>query len=105
MASNFKKCHHAKENWIEILPTVLFGLCTCFKEDLNASPAEIIYMREIKSRPTAYHHKKTPFFHKNLYDCTHVWVRDDTVRKSLQPPYSGFFRSIERINDYLFTID
>ncbi|KAM0728859.1 Gag-Pol polyprotein [Formica fusca] len=126
---------HANENWFEILPTVLLGLRTCFKEDLNASPAEMLYgstlripgeffieedlpsdpeifiekhrihMREIKSRPTAHHHKKTPFFHKNLYDCTHVWIREDAVRKSLQPPYSGPFRIVNRINDNLFAID
>ncbi|XP_070169423.1 uncharacterized protein [Polyergus mexicanus] len=118
---------HANENWFEILPTVLLGLRTCFKEDLNASPAEMLYgstlripeeffneedlpsdpeffiekhrihMREIKSRPTAHHHKKTLFFHKNLYDCTHVWIREDAVRKSLQPPYSGPFRKIVNI--------
>ena len=34
---------HAKKNWTEILPTVLPGLCTCFKEDLKASPAEMLY--------------------------------------------------------------
>ncbi|KAL6417711.1 hypothetical protein ACFW04_012561 [Cataglyphis niger] len=71
---------HAKENWIEILPTVLLGLRICFKEDLNASPAKMLYGST-----------------KNF--------RDDTVRKSLQPPYSGPFRVVERINDYLFTID
>ncbi|KAL6417712.1 hypothetical protein ACFW04_012561 [Cataglyphis niger] len=69
---------HAKENWIEILPTVLLGLRICFKEDLNASPAKMLYGST-----------------KNY----------DTVRKSLQPPYSGPFRVVERINDYLFTID
>ncbi|GAB1862847.1 Galactose-1-phosphate uridylyltransferase [Camponotus japonicus] len=126
---------HSKENWIEVLPTVLLGLRTCLKEDLYASPAEMLYgstlripgeffieedlpqdpeiflekhrifMRNIKSQPTAHHHKKTPFFHKNLYDCSHVWIRDDSVRKPLQPPYSGPFPIVNRINDYLFAVD
>ncbi|KMQ86125.1 copii coat assembly protein sec16-like protein [Lasius niger] len=126
---------HAKENWLEVLPTVLLGLRTCFKEDLNAFPAEMLYgstlripgeffieedlpsdpevciekhrvhIRDINSRPTAHHHRKTPFFHKNLYDYSHVWIRDDTVRRSLHPPYSGPFRVVNRINDNLFTID
>jgi len=126
---------HETNNWVEILPTVLLGLRTCFKEDLNSSPAEMLYgstlripgefffeedppadpniflekhriaMRNIKSRPTAHHCNKTPFFHKNLFDCTHVWIRDDSVHKALQPPYSGPFRVINRINDNLFTIE
>ncbi|KAL6417549.1 hypothetical protein ACFW04_013621 [Cataglyphis niger] len=83
-------------------PTILLGLCTCFKENLNASPAEMLYESTLRISGEFF---KTPFFHKNLYDCTHVWVRDDTVRKSLQPPYSGPFCVVERINDYLFTID
>ncbi|XP_018371359.1 PREDICTED: uncharacterized protein LOC108766518 [Trachymyrmex cornetzi] len=126
---------HENHNWLEVLPTVLLGLRTCFKEDFKSSPAEMLYgsslripgeffleedlpanpeiflekhriaMRNIKSRPTSHHCNKTPFYHKNLFDCTHVWVRDDSVRKGLQPPYSGPFRIIKRINDYLFTID
>lgn len=126
---------NAKESWIEALPTVLLGLRNCFKEDLRASPAEMLYgstlripgefffeenhpadpeiflekhrifMREIKSRPAAHHNKKTPFYHKNLYDCSHVWVRDDAVQKSLQAPYSGPFLIVNRINDYLFAVN
>jgi len=126
---------HKTNNWVEILPTVLLGLRTCFKEDLNSSPVVMLYgstlripgefffeedppadpniflekhriaMRSIKSRPTAHHCNKTPFFHKNLFDCTHVWVRDDSVHKALQPPYSGPFRVVNRINDNLFTIE
>lgn len=126
---------HSSSNWFEILPTVLLGLRSCFKEDFQASPAEMLYgltlrlpgeffteedfpsdpeiflerhrlqMRDIKSQPTAHHHKKTPFHYKNFYDCTFVWVRDDSVWKSLQPPSFGPFRVINRINDYLFAID
>lgn len=34
---------HSSSNWFEILPTVLLGLRSCFKEDLQASPAEMLY--------------------------------------------------------------
>ncbi|KAL6417707.1 hypothetical protein ACFW04_012564 [Cataglyphis niger] len=125
---------HAKENWIEILPTVLLGLRICFKEDLNASPAKMLYgstlriageffieedlpsdpeifiekhrihMREIKSRSTAHHHKKLLSFIK-IYTIVLTFELEMILRKSLQPPYSGPFRVVERINDYLFTID
>lgn len=47
-------------------------------------------MRKIKSQPTDHHHKKTTFFHQDLIS-THVWIREDAVKKSLQPPYSGLF--------------
>lgn len=84
---------HSNANWIEILPTILLGLRTYCKEDLNASPAKMLYgstlripgeffiedlpfnpeiflekhrlhMKEVKSRSTAHHHQKTSFFTK-----------------------------------------
>lgn len=36
------KCH-ATENWSEILPTVLLGLRTCYREDFKCSVAELVY--------------------------------------------------------------
>lgn len=36
------KCHQT-EKWSEILPTVLLGLRTCYKEDLKCSVAELLY--------------------------------------------------------------
>lgn len=36
------KCH-ITENWTEVLPTVLLGLRTCFKEDLGCSVAHLLY--------------------------------------------------------------
>ncbi|XP_039303396.1 uncharacterized protein LOC120357300 [Solenopsis invicta] len=127
-------CHQTK-NWLESLPSVLLGLRSCFKEDLKASPADLLYgttlripgkffieedfpadpkiflekhrihMRNVRSSPTSQHIKKSPFVHKNLFDCTHVWIRDDAVKKSLQPPYSGLFLVVKRISDYLFSIN
>ncbi|XP_036144890.1 uncharacterized protein LOC118648635 [Monomorium pharaonis] len=79
-------------------------------EDLPADPEIFIekhreHMRLIKSRPTAHHCKTTPFHHPALSDCSHVWLREDCLKKSLQPPYSGPFRVVKRVNEYLFTID
>ncbi|XP_039304381.1 uncharacterized protein K02A2.6-like [Solenopsis invicta] len=83
-------CHQTK-NWLESLPSVLLGLRSCFKEDLKASPAELLYgttlripggffieedfpadpeiflekhrihMRNVRSSPTSHHIKKSPF--------------------------------------------
>jgi cleavage and polyadenylation specificity factor subunit 1 len=34
---------HAEQQWTEVLPLVLLGICTVFKEDLQASVAELVY--------------------------------------------------------------
>lgn len=36
---------------------------------------------------------------------TFVWIREDAVKKSLQSPYNGPFRVIDRLSDNLFSID
>jgi len=88
--------YHKFDEWVESLPSVLLGLRSCFKEDLNAFPAELIFgttlripgeffikenfpvdpkiflekhkvhMRNIRSSPTNHHSKKTPFIQKSF---------------------------------------
>ena len=41
---------------------------------------------------------------KELSDCTHVFIRQDAVRKPLQPPYNGPYRVVER-KDKFFVLD
>lgn len=41
------KCHNT-EKWTEILPTVLLGLRTCYKEELKCSVAELLYGTTLK---------------------------------------------------------
>lgn len=120
--------------WIDLLPTVMFGLRTCYKEDLKASVAELLfgttlripgeffvnvempadpqifvekhreYMRGIRPTPTAHHSKARMFLLHNIYDCTHVFVRSDSVKLPLEPPYSGPYPIVKRISDSLFVI-
>jgi hypothetical protein len=33
---------HVDQQWTEVLPLVLLGICTAFKEDLQASVAELV---------------------------------------------------------------
>lgn len=56
-------------------------------------------------RPVSPRHKSThkPFLFKDLQTASHVFLRTDAVRKSLQPPYTGPHLVIER-HDKHFTI-
>ncbi|KAL4719652.1 hypothetical protein ACJJTC_002004 [Scirpophaga incertulas] len=46
-------------------------------------------MSELRLVPASNHSKPFSFVFKDLATATHVFLRDDTVRRSLQPPYSG----------------
>lgn len=117
-------CHEAKNDWVTVLPTILLGLRACYKEDIKASAAEMLYGETLRipgeffrndtslvkpnafadvmrkhiseARPiqTAHHIKKRSFTFKDLKTCTNVFVRVDTVRKPLEA-IRRTFRSTE----------
>lgn len=119
------KCHTSSD-WTESLPIVLLGLRSTFKNDLNATPAEMVYgttlklpgeffepisdvytesdfvdnlrkiMSELKPVPTSNHSKDKVFVQDELQKCSHVFVRDDKVRPPLKAPYDGPFEVISR---------
>lgn len=121
--------------WTQVLPTVLLGLRTCYKEDLKASPAEFMYgttlripgeffthedppedpqyfledfrihMRNVKPVPAAHHCRKKTFYYKDLYTCTHVFLRVDTVKRPLEQPYTGPHPVIKRLDERVFQIN
>lgn len=127
-------CHQTSE-WTTILPTVLLGLRTCYKKDIEGSAAEYMYgttlripgefftqeeppsdpnifleefrihMRNSKPTPASHHCKNKPFCFKDLYTSSHVFLRQDAPKKGLDQPYSGPHRVIKRLNDRVFTID
>ncbi|XP_046681358.1 uncharacterized protein LOC124368128 [Homalodisca vitripennis] len=49
------------------------------------------------------HSKPQTFVFQELSTCTHVFLRDDTVRRALQPPYSGPHKVLSR-DDKTMTI-
>ncbi|KAG8173799.1 hypothetical protein JTE90_018991 [Oedothorax gibbosus] len=109
------------EEWSDALPTLLLGFRAAFKEDLQATPAEMVYGRalrlpgeffdptpadespkelvenlktyfnSLRPVPTSSHGRRATFVHHHLKDCTHAFVRHDGVRKPLQQPYDGPF--------------
>lgn len=120
-------------NWTYELPTVLLGLRAAYKTDIGASAAELVfgktlrlpgefYGEAITTSNTPSHfmshlsealkkaqvqrvaNKRTAvFIHGDLYKTTHVYVRNDTVRKPLTPTYNGPYRVIDRQAKY-FTV-
>jgi hypothetical protein len=47
------------------------------------------FMQDVRAVPAAHHCNKKVFVHPELNSCTHIFLRDDTVRKPLQQPYTG----------------
>lgn len=100
-----------------------------YRDDLQASSAELLYgtnitvpgdlvvankfvpeiefvrklksfMSELRPTPTSHHTKSKIFVHKDLNNCTHVFVRNDTVKTPLQPSYDGPFEVVKRYDKY-----
>lgn len=112
----------------------MLGLRATFKEDIKATPAELVYgkslrlpaefftepkphpnevefiqdfrraMNLIRPTQTAHHAKAKPFIQKELHRCKQVFVRNDAVGPPLQQPYDGPFSVIERHPKY-YTLD
>ncbi|XP_008205373.1 uncharacterized protein LOC103315942 [Nasonia vitripennis] len=120
--------------WPDRLPIVMLGLRSCLKEDLQASPAEMLYgsslripgeffvtdsvpadigtflgklkelFRSIKPEPASRHMTYKPFRLKNFATCSHVYQRVDAVRKPLVPPYVGPFKVVRRVSEKVYVI-
>jgi len=60
-------------------------------------------MANLRPTPASHHGRRSTFIFKDLASCSHVWVRDDTVRPPFQPSYSGPFAVTAR-DDRTFTL-
>jgi len=122
---------HAEEKWTEALPLVLLGIRTTYKEDLQSSAAQLVYseplrvpgellvpaaprfeastfiqqlchhMDQLRPTPVACHASPATFIHKDLRDSTHVFLRQDSIRRALEPPYTGPHEVIARTDKTL----
>ena len=120
----------ATNQWTEELPAVLLGLRTALRNSNNLSPAMMTYgttlrlpsdfivpsktdinendyvrrlmetMASVRSVPRSNNSHTEPFIHKDLGTCTHVFVRNDTVRSPLTPPYEGPYEIIKRYDKF-----
>ncbi|KAL7306185.1 hypothetical protein TKK_0001629 [Trichogramma kaykai] len=127
------KC--STQPWTEALPSVLLGLRTSYKEDLKASPAEMLYgttlripgdfflasspiadkstfvrslrqlFKSLKPVPASRHTTRKPFVFADLNSCSHVFKRIDRIRKLLEPPYSGPHCVVKRIDQRTYEIE
>ncbi|CAK1588894.1 unnamed protein product [Parnassius mnemosyne] len=124
--------------WTEALPLVLLGMRNSWKEDLQATPAELVYgqtlslpgqylspiddyttaditeyvtclrycMAKLTPKQTSWHTSTTTPFYipRDLHTSSHVFLRRDHVRGSLEPLYDGPFKVLDKHAKY-YTID
>nr|XP_021204760.2 uncharacterized protein LOC101740309 isoform X1 [Bombyx mori] len=123
------RCHQ-NSSWTEVLPLVLLGIRSAWKEDIKASAAELVYgeplrlpgeffvpsnaipalditdfasrlrlqMAKLSPEPASRHGQKTFYIPKDLATAEYVFLRQDAVRRSLEAPYTGPYKVIERGN-------
>lgn len=54
------------------------------------------HIKSLKSVPKSHSNSRPYFVHPDLKDAEFVFIRDDSVRKPLKPPYDGPYRVIKR---------
>lgn len=117
---------HDNEHWCENLAVILLGLRTTYKEDIKASPTEMVYgttlripseffndigettneaefvanlrnaMRSLRPRQTSWHGSRNMFIPTELKSCKFVFIRNDSIRPTLSPPYEGPYEVLDR---------
>ncbi|XP_033231523.1 uncharacterized protein LOC117182538 [Belonocnema kinseyi] len=78
-------------------------------DDFAPDPHEFIeefwhHMRKIKPVPVDHKYKRKPFLFKDLTVCSHVFMRNH-AKKSLERPYTGPHKIINRTSDRVYEID
>ena len=116
-------------NWADELPWVLLGLRTTPKDDLKASPADLVYgspltvpgdfvqdsaqapvnehLRQLRERvgdlgpiPASHHGRPRTNVPENLSNAKFVFIRRDFKKSPLQTPYDGPYEVIAKHDKY-----
>lgn len=123
------RCHN-NSDWTSTLPIILLGLRTVFKEELGATPAELVYgttlvlpgeflaepenkhspneyvnnlkdkFKSLRPMPINNRSQRKFFVHPDLKTGSHVFIRVDAVHPSLEPPYNGPYKVHRRYDKY-----
>lgn len=119
------RCHQ-NNRWTEVLPTILLGVRSAWKEDLKSTSADLVYgeslrlpgeflspssadcdyaifVKELRNHfhnigPTAgsRHGNQRVFMYKDLDKCKFVFLRCDAAKAILQAPYNRPYEVISR---------
>ncbi|XP_014296861.1 uncharacterized protein LOC103573875 [Microplitis demolitor] len=124
-------CH--QESWYNALPAVLLGLRAAWRDNIQTTPAELVYgepirlpgellsptnkttphnivntlkrhFNSLEAAEMSRHGKNSIFCFRNLSTCSHVLVRNDQVVPSFTAPYEGPYRVTTRHDKY-FIVD
>jgi hypothetical protein len=117
---------HQPATWTTALPLVLLGLRITIKSDLQTSPAELVYGEPLRAMSEFFcpsvvpenqdtfilqlyenlatvcpalgsrHTARKTFIYKDLKVASHYFLRTDSLRSLLQPPYTGPYQVISR---------
>ncbi|XP_048522147.1 uncharacterized protein LOC125504329 [Dendroctonus ponderosae] len=106
---------HDSQRWTEVFSTVLFGLRTAFKQDLNSSAAELLFGAPLKVPAQI---NLDPIFERCDRSLLVVMIGQEFVSikiykpapmyffecRVLEPPYTGPHPVVTQINDQLYEI-
>ncbi|MES9976195.1 MAG: reverse transcriptase domain-containing protein [Candidatus Thiodiazotropha sp.] len=125
---------HNRTDWTEVLPLVLLGIRNTIKQDLQCTPAALVYgcplrlpadlvtestipsdpttyaaklaqhMQDLKPCPPRSQNTHRIYIPPHLSTCPFVFLRTDSIRRPLQAPYTGPHRVVQR-KDKTFIID
>lgn len=75
------------------------------KPNINADPLNFVerlktIMNQLKPVPASNHDKQAIFVHKDMDSCSHVFIRNDGVKRSLQSNFDGPFEVISKNPKY-----
>lgn len=118
--------HETPSEWVQRIPLTLLAIRCALKTDLSCSSAELVYgstlrlpghffdppaqslptsdyvqrlrmlFRQLQPQPTRPSPPRDVYITSDLRNATHVYVRNDAVRRPLQPHYAGPFPVLQR---------